>query len=407
MIARSSENIFVLTTALAALIIRISAIFLFVDLNNPQMWEFGMIARNLLNGEGFTFLALTHNVPSAFMPPGLPFIYYFIFSIFGDNSAGYVVILFINAVLSAITAVISYYYAKRLFNKSTAVFTIIYITFSPILIYSSISFNSIIIYQFLLLLVFLLLDKIIYTGSGSKIIKNDVFKYVIYISFVLGLFLYFRAESVFFILAISALFMFKKKFSYAFLVVLFSVLIISPWTIRNFNTFGKFIPVTSSFGYNFYFGHGDDASTLVYKEKLAMINEDVNFEINQSQMALDLAVKYITSHPIAEVRESVKKVYSLWIIDAYRDSAKEPVYLFVWIPTLLFFLTGTYFIFRQKSKLKQLSPVYFYLIFSTLLTVVFFNIPRYQIQMSIIMLPIAMYGLTELISKYKSKTIRK
>jgi len=400
---KSSKNIFFLILVLATVTLRIIAAFLIVDFNDPQMWEFGMIARNMLNGEGFAFLALTKNVPSAFMPPGLPMLYYSIFKFFGDNYTGYLVILLINTLLSVISVILSYIFSKEFFNKNTAVLTSIYVCCSPILIFSSVNFNSIIIYQVLLLLVFIILNRINTRDLGKGLREGTILRSIIILGIALGLFLYFRAESLFFVLAFFLYFVFKKHFKNAFLIIIISAIMISPWTLRNYITFDKFIPVTSSFGYNFYTGHGDDSSTLVYKEKIGEISEDRFFEINQSEMAFKLAMEYINAHPAEELRESLNKIYSLWIIDIYRDSAKEPVYLIIWIPTLILFFLGTFFIIRNKSRSKSIASVYIYLLFSTLLTVVFFNIPRYQIQMSIVIIPISMYGLTELYNYFKTQ----
>ena len=81
MAADHNKNKTIYYIAALAVLLRIAASYFIADLQNPEMWEFGIIARNLLNGEGFTFEALTKNVPSAFMPPGLPYLYYLIFLI--------------------------------------------------------------------------------------------------------------------------------------------------------------------------------------------------------------------------------------------------------------------------------------------------------------------------------------
>lgn len=397
------ENIFVLSIALTTIAIRIAAIFILANLNDPELWEFGMIARNMLNGEGFTFLALTQNVPSAFMPPGLPILYYSIFELFGENYTGYLTILLLNAILGGITVILSYKLAREMFSQITAVITSVYICFSPILIYSSVTFNSIIIYQLLLLMFFFLLRKITIAEAGKHIKDPAFLKTVVYLSIVLGIFLYFRAEALFFVLAIFLFSLVKKHLQHALIILFVSIAVISPWTIRNYVTFDEFIPVTTSFGYNFYIGHGDDASTLVYKNKIQKIKEDRFFEINQSEMAYELAINYIKLHPSAEIRESFNKIYSLWVFDTYRDSAKEPIYLIIWVPTLVLFFFGTFSVFTDKSKCKPITPVYVYLLFSTILTVLFFNIPRYQIQMSIVIIPVAMYGLTILYNNFKTK----
>ena len=359
-----------------------------------------MIARNLLNGEGFTFEALTKNVPSAFMPPGLPYIYYLVFYLIGDSSAGYFFILFLNSILASLTVILLYRLTCIYFNRTIAIISALFTAISPVYIYSATSFNSIVIYQFLLILSLLLFSKIygkVYTISGDA--NRVSMKYIILLGFVSGIFLYFRAEALVFILFIT-FYLLKNKFVTLSVVYFFiCVILISPWTIRNYITFGKIIPVSTSFGYNFYTGHGDEASTELYIQKLSLIEEDKDFEIMKSNVALETAFEYIKNNPVNEITESGRKVFSLWVIDLYRDTSRNPVYLLTWLPVLLFFILGTFKIYQNKTKYKMLNPVYYYLVFSTLLVIVFFNIPRYQVQMSIIVVPIAVFGLLSIKNK--------
>jgi len=398
--AKLSQNTVIYSIAGLAFILRIAASYFIADIQTPEMWEFGMIARNLLNGEGFTFEALTKNVPSAFMPPGLPYIYYLVFYLIGDSSAGYFFILFLNSILASLTVILLYRLTCIYFNRTIAIISALFTAISPVYIYSATSFNSIVIYQFLLILSLLLFSKIygkVYTISGDA--NRVSMKYIILLGFVSGIFLYFRAEALVFILFIT-FYLLKNKFVTLSVVYFFiCVILISPWTIRNYITFGKIIPVSTSFGYNFYTGHGDEASTELYIQKLSLIEEDKDFEIMKSNVALETAFEYIKNNPVNEITESGRKVFSLWVIDLYRDTSRNPVYLLTWLPVLLFFILGTFKIYQNKTKYKMLNPVYYYLVFSTLLVIVFFNIPRYQVQMSIIVVPIAVFGLLSIKNK--------
>ncbi|HRJ84431.1 MAG TPA: glycosyltransferase family 39 protein [Ignavibacteria bacterium] len=404
MVTNLGHNTVIYSIAGLAFILRIVASYFMADLQTPEMWEFGMIARNLLNGEGFTFEALTKNVPSAFMPPGLPYIYYIVFYLIGDNSTGYFFILLLNSVLASTTVVLLYMLTSIYFNRTIAIITAFFTAISPVYIYSATSFNSIVIYQFLLILSLLLFSKLFnqsntYAGGANRVSM----KYTILLGFVSGIFLYFRAESLVFILFIT-FYLLKNKFVSRSVVYFFiCVIMISPWTIRNYITFGKLIPVSTSFGYNFYTGHGDEASTEIYKQKLSLIEEDKNFEIMKSNIALETAFDYIKNNPVSEVKESVRKVFSLWVFDLYRQSSRNPVYLIMWLPVLFFFTIGTFRLFQNRKKYIILKPVYYYLVFSTLLVIVFFNIPRYQVQMSIVLVPIAVFGLLNLKHKMKDK----
>lgn len=405
--AENKYPVIILILAGAAVVLRIAAIFILDSLNNPELWEFGQIAGNLLNGEGFTYLAITKNVPSAYMPPGLPYLYYFIFSITSVNYSGYLIILILNAVLGGVTVLLMYSYSSSIFDHRVSIYSSIYAALSPVFIYSSVSFTPIIIYHVLLLLLLIFINRL--TGINAKTEFNNRksgYLNAIYLAVVLGAFLYLRAESLIFIGLCGLYFLIKKKPLTAVLIIFISLLIISPWSYRNYKVFGIFVPVATSFGYNFYTGHGDEHSTIEYNKRVSQIPEDSLFEIKKSELSVETAIQYISSHPGAEIKESFKKIFSLWVFDLYRYSAKHPLYLLIWMPTLIFFGAGLYFIIKSSKKFPGLYPAYLYFLFSTILVVVFFNIPRYQIQMSIAVIPISMYGLQSILEKvFKKKNI--
>lgn len=377
-----------------ALLIRIASIFTIANLENPEMWEFGKIARNLLAGLGYSHPTFQTTVPSAYMPPGLSYIYYFFFKIFGDNSTSYILILTLNSLLASFSAIIIYKLAMKIYeDKTIALMSSIYIAFSPILIFSTINFNSIIIYQVLIGLIFIYFMK---SYSRPEIIN---LRTVVMLSILLGIFLYFRSEMLAFTLLIASLFVIKKKFYtpvrlwWAALILLIPILIISPWSIRNYIVFGKIIPITTSFGYNFYIGHSDQDTDRKFNKRIFTLKEDSTFELKMSELGIETALEHIKEKPEAEIIVSLNKIKSLWITDDFREQAKHPLYLIVWIPTLIFFTIGYYKSLKSKSYRDKLFFLNIYLIFSTLLAVVFFNLPRYQIQMSFIMIPTAMHGL--------------
>jgi 4-amino-4-deoxy-L-arabinose transferase-like glycosyltransferase len=393
----------VIYISIFAFIIRAFSIFLFANYQDPEMWEFGAIARNLLSGIGYQYKALLVNVPSAHMPPGLPFLYYIFFLLLGDNTACYIVILFFNAVLSSVSILILYSLAEKLYCEKIGLYSALYASLSPILIFSSINFNSIIIYQILITLLYIYYIKIFLFQKETH--KKENYGAVIALGIITGVFLYFRSEMLGFMLILFSVFIFSKKIKLGFIYIFISIIIISPWTIRNYFVFGKIIPVTTSFGYNLLMGHGGNEPSEEYKQKILELREDSTFEIRESELSYKIALDYIKSDPSGEALGIFKKIYSLWIVDTYREQSKHPLYLFIWLPTLLLFIAGLYDSLKNSELRSKLSFLMLYITFSTILVIVFFNIPRYQIQMSFVLIPTAMYGLEKLI--YFTKQIKK
>ena len=380
---------------------RSAAIFSFSDLNNPEMWEFGIIARNLLAGIGFQHTAIINNVPSAYMPPGLPYIYYFFFMIFSDNSFGYIMILFLNVIISSFSVLIIYIVSNNIYNKNTALLSAAYASFSPVYIYSAVIFSPVVYYHLFSSLCFLYFLRS-YNSNGNPDSKTPL-RYSTLLSVSLGLFLYIRAEILILIFILFLLYIIKKQVYNALLILCIPLIIISPWTIRNYIVFGKIIPVTTSAGYNFYTGHGDAVTTIEYNRRVNSLTEDSSFEIKKSDIGYETAFKYIKEDPAEDLRESLSRIADLWIFDRYRESTANPLYLIPWLLTLLLFVFGYYYSLKDKIISSKLLYLKIYIIFVTLLVIVFFNIPRYQVQVSFIMIPTAMYAVNILFSKAKGK----
>ena len=203
---------------ISSLIIRVFCIFFFANTANPQMWEFGKIARNLFQGNGFQYTAISIDVPSAYMPPGLPFLYFVFFKIFGDNINAYIGILLFNAFLASFSVIIIYRIAEFIYDTKIALLTAIYIIVSPVLIFSSVNYNPIIIYQLLIGISYLFFLKTQRNPVTKKKFNITNLKFILILSIALGLFLYFRSEIFGFIIILSFYFLIKKRIIDAVLI---------------------------------------------------------------------------------------------------------------------------------------------------------------------------------------------
>jgi ABC-type multidrug transport system fused ATPase/permease subunit len=385
-----------LVILVAAAAARFTILFTSVDLTNPEMWEFGIIARNLLSGIGFQHTALTTNVPSAYMPPALPYIYYLFFSLFGDNSTGYVLILSLNILISSAAVIIIYYVSQLIYNKNTALFTAAYAAFYPVYVYSALIFSPVIYFHLFSSLCYLYFIK---SFSYKNNTGNSTIKYSLLLAVTIGIFIYFRAEILILVFVFFLIYFINKQFKQSLLILFIPLIIISPWTIRNYIVFDKFIPVTTSAGYNFYTGHGDEQSTIDYNNKINSLTEDSEFEIKKSDISYEEGFKYIQTKPVEDIKESLIRVIDLWIIDRYREIPFNPLHMIPWFFTLFLFAGGYYYSKKDKRISAKLLFLRIFMMFVTILVIIFFNIPRYRIQISFIMIPTAMFLFSKLFSK--------
>lgn len=362
------------------------------------MWEFGNIARNLLHGNGYSYTYYGTSVVSAFMPPALGYIYYFFFRLFGDNPTAYFLILVFNSIIAGLCVIVIFKIAELMFDFKIALISVLYFMLSPVYLYSAINFNSIVIYHILIGLLLLNFLKI-YRDNNNRINK-----YVIYLGIIFGLSFFVRGEFILLMLFVTSLLLINKRIKYAFTIFFISLIILSPWTYRNYVVFRKFIPVTTSFGTNFYFGHSHykyDSTYMKFNEETV---KDSAYELKVSDFAFNRSVYFIKNYPAEELREAASKIFCLWFIDKYRENAANPIYILTWMPTLLLFIIGYFKSLKMKEVKNKLKFLNVYLLCSTILVIIFFNIPRYQIQMSYTMIPVSMFGFYTLYKLIFKKT---
>gem|GEM_PF-1096047 len=402
----------IITIFSVSFLLRLIAILLLGEIHKPQMWEFGILARNLYNGIGYSFNILDFNetiytpVVSAHMPPGLVYIFLFFYELFGINSVSYFSILLFNSILGSLSCVIIYLIAERIYDNRTAVLSGLFVAISPIFIFSTINYNSIIIYHLALGLIFLYFLK---TYNEKSNLKN-----VILLSLSISLILYFRSEMQLLMILVAGAFLLKKKFVYCLLILIIPGILFLPWTYRNYIVFGTYIPTTTSFGVNFHIGHNDITNgsqwlngtnnlpiywTDKLGEKLKKLPIDDRLEINAGNLAIEEALSFIKASPGKDMINSVRKLFYLWIIDPNNSKSMNPLYILSWFVTLMLFIIGYIFSKKDKEISSKLKFINIYLLMMMAVVVVFFTISRYQIQMSYLMIPTAMYGLNKLFEK--------
>lgn len=382
------------------IILRVICLFLFADTRNPEMWEFGILSKNLYNGLGYSFAYYNSVVPSAIMPPGVPFIYYCFFLIFGITSFTFVLILLFNIILSAVCNLIMYFLSKNIFDERIALYSTAYFCFSPIFIYSSILFSTVVVYHFFSGILFILFIKY-FNNRHISPLKSGLISGIVF-----GLSFYFRAEFLLLAIIIILMYIFSKQIKLAFTILIISTIVILPWSVRNYITFGKVVPVSTNSGLNFLMGHSPMVYDSIYVSFMKELPKDSQFEIEASNRSFERGVQFIASNPLFEVKEDVRKIFSLWFFDSFRRESSNIMYITIWLCTLVLFFIGLIKTFNKEELRKKLVFLYVFLIFSTFLVIIFYNVPRYQVQMSYNMVPVSMYGLYFLIQKYFKRNLQ-
>jgi 4-amino-4-deoxy-L-arabinose transferase-like glycosyltransferase len=356
-------------------VLRIGFIFVSKSYINPNDWEYGEIARNLITGNGYA-RATGFNGSLELTSSHAPLYPYFlsVFYNLGQKIWVFIIIQFIQAFLSSLIILIFYKTALLLFNKSAAVLTSIGITLYPPLIYYCAKLTPTTFFIFLLSLTILLIFKIKKDNLISKILPG----------IMLGLSILCNPLALTIFPALIIWHFIKRKISLKdlILIIITSLIILVPWTIRNYSLHHHIIPVTTQFGVNFWIGNNPNATGTDYYKVYSI--KQGNFvlmdqtlprkvknelsrksEIARSKFFLNQGIKFIKQNPIKFLRLLLKKCHYFWWFAPSQINASSLSRKFIkntlLIILIIFFISSIYII-THVGLIRYRIPLEIYLI---------------------------------------------
>ena len=223
-------------------------------------WEMGRIARSIVRGQGFSSPTDLDTGPTAWAAPVYPYFIAGAFRLFGlyTRAAAFAMLAF-NSLFASLTCWTIYLIGTRVYNEQVgrasawtwAVFP--YVIYWPVRIIWEVSFST-----FLLSLVLWLTirmadsarrrDWIIYGLLWGLILLTNT-TLVILLPFFLAWIIYRAPQS-------------SRQYSGAALALLVAALCITPWTIRNYQVFGRFIFIRDNLPLELHESNNNDSSGL-------------------------------------------------------------------------------------------------------------------------------------------------
>lgn len=309
---------------LIALVLRIGWIvvghtykFKTTDNNFSFGWEMGSIAASLASGHGFSNQFGVPTGPTAWEPPLYPYLIAGVFQIFGIYSrASAFVLLAINSAFSALTCIPIFLIAKRMFSEKVAVGAAwawallpnvmfwctraIWETSLSALLLATIIWLTLTLEEregWVPWLEFGMLWGIVALNGTSLL------------SFLpgAGLYAWFRRAKIG-----------KKSFGGVVLASIIFFACITPWLVRNYRTFGKFIFIRDNFGAELRLGNGNgaDGTLMLYLDPphdlYAMRQFQTMGEVNYIAMRKQQAVAYIKADYGRFALLSFKRFLCFW-----------------------------------------------------------------------------------------------
>ena len=201
-----------------------------------------------------------------------------------------------------------------------------------------------------------------------------------------GLLILVRREFVA-IIGLSSIYLFfyyKISFKKIFLIILISLITISPYLVRNYLTFGKII-MHSGFGYNLWKGNNPnskvDGSGIIYEnfqDKIDKITKDKFYRINEDKLFFTEAVKNLKNDPKKYLILYFKRTFSYFFIDlnSTKPNYYNPLH---YLPIILLGVTTLLGIFLSDKKSYHFNYLILILAFYIFSFSIFAILPRYKL----------------------------
>ncbi|HET9086313.1 MAG TPA: hypothetical protein VFN53_02205 [Acidobacteriaceae bacterium] len=313
-------------------------------------WEMGRIARALVTGYGYADPFSGHTGPTTWVAPLYPLLLAGVFKMSGVYTpASAWIILTINSLYSALTALTTYEIAARCYNRCVAIWSAWLWALYPAAMQYSVRW----VWEMTLstwLLSWAVLLAVRMRGIGelpqesteatesgvcpvgqrnrslvstqeTRTLQRWLLFGFIWALIALSnpsLLLFLPAAGIWVLLGRrrSSL---RRQLLYASASAVLFVMCISPWVIRNALVFHRFIPMRANFGAEFYMGNGPGARGFLmeYNHPFQSARQLELYrsmgEVAYAQMRGRLAWKIVQHDPGLFLRNTVKRFYFFWI----------------------------------------------------------------------------------------------
>ena len=295
-------------------------------------WETGRIARSIAWGQGFSSPFQDTSGPTAWLAPIYPSLLAGVFKVFGVYSTrSAIVILSINSVFSALTIIPVFYIARRTFGPHAALWSGWLAAMFPYAWYWAIKWAwETSLATLLLACVFLLSLRMV----GVNWIDKDDLEFLprdhtsdwLWFGILWGL-IGLTNPSLLSWLPFCGLWLLSKQLRVArtsrplragLAAGAVCVAVMSPWMIRNYVAFHRFIPLRSNLGAELRMGNGDNAVGLwrFWMHPSSNVLERQKFnqmgEIAYVRMKKEEAINFIRSNPLLFAKLCVKRAIYFW-----------------------------------------------------------------------------------------------
>ena len=385
---------------ITAFILRSLTAYYYGDRNLENEWA--ILVNNLYYFNSYSLLVFDDLfVPNLWMPPIYGYFIYLHSLLVGFNDYLPISVIITQILISSLTPIFFFKILSIFFNRNHSIIGSIIFIFFPLIIYSSCQISSVTIYLFLNILFFYLI---------LKLKKKTNLKNIILIGIISSILILTRRDFVLiylFSLLYSLLFL-KINFKSISLILMITIIGISPYIYRNYIAFDKFI-IHSGFGYNVWKAYNPKAKVEGYlfpskelQNKIKNVKKDIHYRINEDKIYLEQALIYITEDPGKYINLYFKRLYAFYFFDLNSSQKNYYNYFHIYPIVLISLLSlcGLIVVNKKNNKFN-------YLILTFLLIVALYSffavLPRYKIYILPFQIILTISFLKYLLNKLRIK----
>jgi 4-amino-4-deoxy-L-arabinose transferase-like glycosyltransferase len=429
----SKHSHFLWSVSILAFIIRLAIILYAGNPQHPEMYEHGAIAHNLYTGHGFAMhwpyesldsarVALMKEPPryeSAYQPPLNPYLIYATYSIFGENSSAIIFLMLFYALISTLIPLVVFKTGMQISSERTSRISSLISAFFFPAAFAVVTFSGSPLYQLFGLI-------ILYLSITAA--QRPSLKVFLSLGIICGLMTLLRSEflilSLF--LIVASLYFLRKKIpirniaSYGAISFFAFASIIAPWAIRNYNLFQKFVPIVDRPWHEIWRGNNIHSTVSSFDQSgkpiwihaslfptivaaMDSIPYDQYFTIRVDSIFRKEAIAYIEQHPIHSAALGTEKILSLLTIAYFPGISANPLYFISIIAISIMSVSGMITLMKNRNSVQNGVPTFYliFFIYYCIIAALTFVLPRYQIYIFSVLLPLTGLGWEKIEGRIK------
>lgn len=338
-----------------------------------------------------------NGLPTSYRAPLYPLFLASIYSIFGHS---YFWVRFIQAILSALLCIIIYLIGEQLFDRKIGFMSsLICVIYLPFVLFSYYGGPGFLLTENLFIFLFatsiLFLAKLLRKPSTLNALFSGMFLGLSTLSRpITQLFPLILVVWLAFFLRLKA----KMKLKLLFIICFSFLIVISPWTIRNYLVHNRFVFLTTQSGKLFLAGNNPLAKggwgvgylkSLKYNQEISKEKDEVTL----SRIYLKMGIEHLLANPQRIPRLLIKKILVFW---HFRGDGKLNIFYLLLLPTTLLGI----FLTLKKYSFGSLSLLLIIFIYFSFISMIFFGDPRFRYPIEPYMIIFSAIGLSTLFSAF-------